>query len=1014
MADGGIIAVGGLIASAASALGTAVQAAAQSKVFWDPQKEKDDLSGNVEEIIVDLKESVRKLGCIRKDFENKVQRNNMQAPSEMYSEWVRLVVEIDKKVEEKRAQYDKQSKEEAFFRSSSYVDFREAFKKMYKKVKSLGEESNQLQHKMFVDLLPKPVMHKEGPYNNFVAHEKQIKEILNLLESSKVKKIGILGTVGIGKTTMMRNLNNHEKVAKTFEMVIWLEVSTEGSRKNLTREHLLQTIVTRLKLNTGGSSNADEVTSTNAHGVAERISMKLQGKKFLLLLDDVKECLNLTEIGIPESNNGSKIVLTTRLRRVCRKMVEQIIKVTYLSLDEAWKMFQDVLKSSGVLGDPEIKKIARRVCNECCGLPLLIQKVASTFKFKDNRTAWSDGLNNWRKWPEKDREGIKEMYNLLKFCYDDLDDEQRQKCFLYGALYPEGSWINADYLLECWVAENLLGNDDSITMESLKCGHHVLSHLKYVSLLENGEGENQVTMHKFIRHLALYIAEDVPDCNYLVETSKGLRQPPKVESWTEKKRISFGDNKLEQLPASPNCSKLSTLFLQKNLSLEEIPPTFFENMTKLRVLDVSHTGIEGLPSSLTFSKGLKVLYLNNCTNLVELPSHIVAALEHLEALDIVGSGINNIPPHMENLTKLRRLRVSFSTSKNENATQEVNFNYEVISKLPILEELVINVKSHEIWSDDVEENIMKEVATLKEFKSLKFFFPDKVVDVIEVVGSQKYQNLRIRVPNATILLSFIERSLWRNVRDIENFEFYIGSKKPEHPQLPDFHEHVRYVKYCEIKGRNSPILKVLAEAVAFELVDNNKIKQLSDSELTNMNGIQSCLIEGCDAIETIVGTSNSVVLPSLEHLFIKNLPKLESILKSPLQPGSLTKIKTLVLSGCQILVQVFPHGSIQQLCEIECLGIEKCDEIKEIISESDTRRNLPVLPKLKKMFLQDMRNLSSICAIETLEWPSLEELEIFNCPRLSKFPFSEVNAKKLKRMDVDIAWQDWWGSALRW
>ncbi|KAG5525820.1 hypothetical protein RHGRI_032192 [Rhododendron griersonianum] len=169
------------------------------------------------------------------------------------------------------------------------------------------------------------------------------------------------------------------------------------------------------------------------------------------------------------------------------------------------------------------------------------------------------------------------------------------------------------------------------------------------------------------------------------------------------------------------------------------------------------------------------------------------------------------------------------------------------------------------------------------------------------------------------------------------------------------------------KGRNSPILKVLAQAVAFELViGNNEIKQLSDSELTNMNGIQSCLIEGCDAIEAIVGTSNSVV---------------------------------------------FPHGSIQQLCEIQCLGIEKCDEIKEIISESDTRGNLPVLPKLKKMFLQDMRNLSSICAIETLEWPSLEELEIFNCPRLSKFPFSEENAKKLKRMDVDIAWQDWWESA---
>ncbi|XP_058188554.1 disease resistance protein At4g27190-like isoform X2 [Rhododendron vialii] len=983
MADG-ILAIGGLVASAVSSATSAVQAVAQAKqVFWDPPMEIDNLPNNVEEIIDDLNDEVRKLGSKSKDFKNKILKNKTKAPSETYLEWVRTVEEIDKQVKDLLDEYDKQSKEKESWWFTSSPDFREDFKKMYKKVKSLGEESNQIKDKMFVDLLPELVVNKEGKNNNFGMRGKQIEKILDLLESSKAKKIGILGTVGIGKTTMMRSLNNHEKVTKTFEIVIWLDVSQERSRENLSREDLLQAIVRRLELSIGGSSKADEITSSNAHEVAKRILIELQDKKFLLLLDDVKECLNLSKIGIPESNIGSKIVLTTRLHRVCRPMVERIIKVTYLSLDEAWKMFQDVLKSSGVLEDPEIRKIAWRVCNECSGLPLLIQKVASTFKFKDNRTAWRDGLNNWRKWPEKDREGIKEVYNLLKFCYDDLDDEQRQKCFLYGALYPEGHGINADYLLECWAAENLLGDNDSITTELLKCGHHVLSHLKYVSLLENGESENQVTMHKFIRHLALYIAEDVPDCKYMVETSKGLREPPKVESWTEKNRISFGDNKLKQLPASPNCSKLSTLFLQKNSSLEKIPPTFFENMTELRILDVSHTGIKGLPSSLSFSKSLKVLYLNNCTNLVELPSHVVAALTRLEALDIVGSGVNAIPSQIEELTELRRLRVSFSKFGNENAAQEVNFNYKIISKLSRLEELVIDVKSSENWSNDVVENIVNEVATLQEFKSLKFCFSDKVVDVIEVFGSQ---NLRIRVPDATILLSFIKGSLWINVHDIENFEFYIGCIKSEHPQLPNFHEYVKYVKYCEIEGRNFPILEVLAEAAAFELVDNNNIKQLSDSELTNMKGIQSCLIEGCDAIETIVGTSNSVVLPSLEHLFIKNLPKLGSILKGPLQPGSLTKLKRLVLTGCQTLVKVFPPGSIQYLCEIQYLEIEKCDEIEEVISESDARGNLRVLPKLKKMVLQDMRKLRCICAIETLEWPSLEELKILNCPGLSILP----------------------------
>lgn len=255
-----------------SSAASAVQAMVQAKqVFWDPRMEKDDLPNNVEDIIDDLNGEVRKLGSKSKDFKNKVLKNKTKAPSETYLEWVRTVEEIDKQVKDLLDKYDKQSKEEGSWWFSP--DFREDFKKMYKKVKSLGEESNQIKDKMFVDMQPELVVNKEGKNNNFGIRGMQIEKILDLLESSKAKKIGILGTVGIGKTTMMRSLNNHEKVTQTFDIVIWLDVSQEGSRENLSREDLLQAIVRRLKLSIGGSSNADEI--------AKRILMELQGKNFL-------------------------------------------------------------------------------------------------------------------------------------------------------------------------------------------------------------------------------------------------------------------------------------------------------------------------------------------------------------------------------------------------------------------------------------------------------------------------------------------------------------------------------------------------------------------------------------------------------------------------------------------------------------------------------------------------------------------------------------------------------------
>ncbi|KAL7235680.1 hypothetical protein ACSBR1_019050 [Camellia fascicularis] len=82
----------------------------------------------------------------------------------------------------------------------------------------------------------------------------------------------------------------------------------------------------------GDTSNADEV--------AQRILTELKDKNYLLLLDDVKDDINLYEIGIPCSNNRSKIVLTTTLHHVCSSMVKKEIKVTYLSTDEAWKMLK--------------------------------------------------------------------------------------------------------------------------------------------------------------------------------------------------------------------------------------------------------------------------------------------------------------------------------------------------------------------------------------------------------------------------------------------------------------------------------------------------------------------------------------------------------------------------------------------------------------------------------------------------------------------------------------------------
>ncbi|KAF5951964.1 hypothetical protein HYC85_009908 [Camellia sinensis] len=403
-----------------------------------------------------------------------------------------------------------------------------------------------------------------------------------------------------------------------------------------------------------------------------------------------------------------------------------------------------------------------REAEACCGgLPLLINIIASVFQKKDLKL-WSEGLKSLERFSEK---GQHELRNVIKFCYDDLEDIQR-KCLIYGVLYPEEEDIYIDRLLECWEVENFLGNGGD-SRNAYMDGIYILKILKDKSLLEEHENPKYVTMHKCIRQILLHILSNDPNNKLLVQ-----QMPPDAKCWSEKEWISL-IGKFDKLPNRPNCGRLSTLFLQKNLALKSIPTSFFNHMTSLKVLDLLHTGIELLPSSLSKVIELKVLYLDYCEYLKKLPPSL-EKLVHLEVRDIRGSGFSNIPSFIGMLNSLRHFRVSFAKCESENDTKEVEFNCNVISNLSRLEELIIDVKSERHQSNKVVVNIIKNV----------------VVDVIEVGTTAPY--LRINFPEADILYTYIEEThSWRSIQDIPSFQFFINCPNSIDPCIPKLEEYGR-------------------------------------------------------------------------------------------------------------------------------------------------------------------------------------------------------------------------------
>jgi disease resistance protein RPS2 len=149
-------------------------------------------------------------------------------------------------------------------------------------------------------------------------------------------------------------------------------------------------------------------------------------------------------------------------------------------------------------------------------LPLLIDKVARAFRSKkDNYALWEEGLSSLQKWPNAKVQGMNELIEVLKFCYDELGAEDIKVCFLYGVLYHENCEIYIDHLLECWKAEGFI-HDAKDFRDARNKGQKILHDLILRSLLEGSDRMNYVKMNKVLRNMVIDISSKSNNLKVLV------------------------------------------------------------------------------------------------------------------------------------------------------------------------------------------------------------------------------------------------------------------------------------------------------------------------------------------------------------------------------------------------------------------------------------------------------------------------------------------------------------------
>ncbi|GAB4850162.1 hypothetical protein Ancab_029457 [Ancistrocladus abbreviatus] len=173
----------------------------------------------------------------------------------------------------------------------------------------------------------------EMPLEKDIGLDSTSDEVWKCLEEDQVGIIGLYGMGGVGKTTLLKRINNELRVRDhSFDLVMWV-VASKQARVDIIQQNILTNL--HVPAESWRNKNEDEK--------AIQVFQLLMASKFILLLDDLWERLDLLKVGIPLQNtqHGWKVVFTTRSEEVCGKMeAHKKIRVMCLTREMAWALFR--------------------------------------------------------------------------------------------------------------------------------------------------------------------------------------------------------------------------------------------------------------------------------------------------------------------------------------------------------------------------------------------------------------------------------------------------------------------------------------------------------------------------------------------------------------------------------------------------------------------------------------------------------------------------------------------------
>jgi len=469
--------------------------------------------------------------------------------------------------------------------------------------------------------------------------------------SGRRRVASMVGFTGVGKTTLAMAV--YRSLEGRFQCRAFVTVSKKFDMKRLVTDILQQIIPV------GSSSSMLDpdmagVETWEITQLVAKLRENLQCKRYLIVVDDLWEASDWTDISIvlPENNLGSIIMTTTRKEYVANaccssyNLGDFVHKVESMNDLDSKTLFLGRIFGSENNCPHDLEEVSMKILKKCAGLPLAIVCISSLLAAtRPQATKWEKIYSSLGSEIESN-DSLSRLKQALQLGYDDLP-QYLKICVLYLCSFPGSCKIERDRLTRRWIAEGFVVKRPGMSLQDV--AESYFDELIQRTMIQVVDVDCFGEVHACRIHdvmFELVMMKSFED-NFvtLVGDRWGLStQRPNVRRLSLDCRTATDGLDLSNF----DMTRIRSLAIYGNVhSFHSIPKCKF-----LRVLDFECC--KGLDSRHLKNMGdlflLKYLSLKS-TWISELPSQI-GNLKCLETLDLTQTNVRKLP---KEITQLKRL-----------------------------------------------------------------------------------------------------------------------------------------------------------------------------------------------------------------------------------------------------------------------------------------------------------------------------------------------------------------------